>query len=76
MAVVHEELGDVETDATGADHGHALANRLPVQQHVEVRQHARMILPGNVRAARCNAGGQHDLVAIRLRQSDQPSHGC
>jgi hypothetical protein len=47
-----EELGDVEADAAGADHHHALAHRLAVQQHVDVAEHVGAVLPRDLRVAR------------------------
>jgi hypothetical protein len=58
---VQQVLGHVEADAAGADHGHRLAHRLLVAQHVQVAQHLGVVDALDVRRARRDAGGQHHL---------------
>ncbi len=65
---MRQVLRHVKADATRADHGHVLAHRLLVTQHVQVAQHLRMVHAFDGGRARCHAGGQDDLVEAPLDQ--------
>ena len=58
--VLHEELGNVESDAAGADDRDAPADIGVVPQDVDVTQNVRMILAGYLRVARHDARGEDD----------------
>lgn len=64
MAVQREEFRHVKADATRSDNRHALAHRFAMAQHIDVRQHARMILPRDLRIARRHARRDDDLVVL------------
>ena len=66
-AVVHQEFGDIEADAAGADHGDCRTERLAMAQYVDVAQYLRVILAGDMRVTRQHPGGDHYLVkAVQL----------
>ena len=57
-----QELRHVETDAAGTDHGHGLAHRRIVAQHIGVDQHLFVINTVNLWHPWADACGQHDFV--------------
>jgi hypothetical protein len=59
-----EKLRHVKTNAARANQRHALAHGLAAQQHVDVAQHLGMVLPGDARVARRDAGGQQHFVKL------------
>ncbi|TYZ60370.1 hypothetical protein PybrP1_001342, partial [[Pythium] brassicae (nom. inval.)] len=67
-ARVRQELGHVEADAAGADHGHALAHGRAVLEHVNVAQHLRVVAARDLERARQHARGDHDLVEAGGRE--------
>ena len=68
MAIQCEELRHIKADAARADNRHTLTHRFAMAQHVDVRQHARMVLPWNLRIARRNARRDDDLVVLARQQ--------
>ncbi|MNM52371.1 hypothetical protein D3C81_634490 [compost metagenome] len=67
-ALMHQVLGNVETDATRTNHRDSLAHRLALKQHVQVAEHLGMLDTGDGRRARGDAGGQDDLVVATVHQ--------
>ncbi len=68
LALVSDELGHVETDTAGTDHRHRLADRLALENGVQVADHLGMLDPRNLRSTRGDTGGQDDLVETARHQ--------
>ena len=68
LAGMGDELGHVETDTAGADHRDLLANRLALQDGVQVADHLGIVDARDGRGARQDASGQDDLVEAALDQ--------
>ena len=64
----HQEFGDVETDAAGTDDGDFRAHRMMACQHIEIAQHARVIVAREIDGARRDAGGYHHVVVSGIAQ--------
>ena len=66
--VVQQILPHVEADAARADDGHARADGFLGLQHIQIRQHFRMLDAGNGRQAHLDAGGDDDVVIAAGQQ--------
>ena len=66
--IVQQVFADVEANAAGADDRDPLADRRLVAQHVEVRQHLRMLDAVDRRHAHLDAGGDDHVVEAARQQ--------
>src|SRR3990167_37956 len=68
FALVSDELGNVKTNAACANHGNRLANRLALQNSVQVVDDLRTLDTWNLRRARSDTGRQDDLIKTASNQ--------
>ena len=59
---MRQELRDIETDAARADDRDASPHGACAGERIDVAHHHRMVLSGDARVARRDAGREHDIL--------------
>src|SRR5690554_6659205 len=68
LALMADELADIEADTAGADHRHLLPHWLALNNGIQIADHPGVIHAGDLRHPRHNTGCQIGRASCRERE--------